>query len=174
MREHQVREQVRERFSHARTREHLACENKCENMQDFWKFRQNKSMFSHLRCIRMTNKKKHFWLFFLHNPGRFFWHCAYCAWFEAQWDKIRRNGYCAWNSLPWWAHNFLNIDPFLMIFVPFERGDRELSNGTKIVKNGSKIRKLWSDSARDFEAQCIENYPPNHCAYCAPLRLYAA
>ena len=39
------------------------------------------------------------------------------------------------------VHNFLNIDPFLMIFAPFERGDRELSNGAKIIKNGSILRK---------------------------------
>ena len=41
-----------------------------------------------------------------------------------------------------WAHSFLKSDPFLTSFAPFERGDRELSNGTKIIKNGSILRKL--------------------------------
>ena len=44
-----------------------------------------------------------------------------------------------------WAHSFLKRDPFLTIFAPFERGDRELSNGTKIIKNGSILRKLWNN-----------------------------
>ena len=39
-------------------------------------------------------------------------------------------------------HIFLNIDPFLMIFVPFESSQSQLSNGTKIIKNGSILRKI--------------------------------
>ena len=40
-------------------------------------------------------------------------------------------------------HIFLNIDPFLMKFVPFESSHSQLSNGTKIIKNGSILRKIW-------------------------------
>ena len=38
---------------------------------------------------------------------------------------------------------FLNMNPFLMKIVPFESWDRELSNGTIFIKNGSILRKLW-------------------------------
>ena len=53
---------------------------------------------------------------------------------------------------PWWIchgellHNFLDIDPFLMIFMPSESYHSQLSNGIKIIKNGSILRKLWSNS----------------------------
>ena len=40
-------------------------------------------------------------------------------------------------------HIFLNIDPFLMKFVPFESSHSQLSNGTRIIKNGSILRKIW-------------------------------
>ena len=42
-------------------------------------------------------------------------------------------------------HNFLNIDPFLMKFVPFESSQSQLSNGTNYIKNGSILRKLWAN-----------------------------
>ena len=42
-------------------------------------------------------------------------------------------------------HNFFNINPFLMIFVPFESSHSQLSNGRKIIKNGSISKKLWSN-----------------------------
>ena len=40
-------------------------------------------------------------------------------------------------------HNFRNTDPFLMIFAPLESSHSQLSNGTKLIKNGSILRKLW-------------------------------
>ena len=42
-------------------------------------------------------------------------------------------------------HIFLNIDPFLMKFVPFESSRSQLSNGTNFIKNGSILRKLWAN-----------------------------
>ena len=58
-----------------------------------------------------------------------------------------------WESgceVPWrkWFHGFFDWYPFLMIFAPFERGDRELSIGAKIIKNGSILRKLWDNRKR--------------------------
>ena len=48
----------------------------------------------------------------------------------------------------WLAHNFLNMYPFLMIFVPFESWEWGLSNDPGIIKNGSVYRRLqtrfWS------------------------------
>ena len=38
-----------------------------------------------------------------------------------------------------------NTYPFLMIFVPFESWDRELSNAIKIIKNGTISRELRSN-----------------------------
>ena len=43
----------------------------------------------------------------------------------------------------WFLHIFLNIDPFLMIFAPFECRRCQLSNGAKIIKNGCILKKLW-------------------------------
>ena len=45
----------------------------------------------------------------------------------------------------WLVHNFFNIDPFLMIFVPFESSHSQLSNGAKIIKNGSILKNLWGN-----------------------------
>ena len=42
-------------------------------------------------------------------------------------------------------HIFLNIDSFLMKFVPFESSQSQLSNGTNFIKNGSILRKLWAN-----------------------------
>ena len=42
-------------------------------------------------------------------------------------------------------HNFFNIDPFLMIFAPFESSHSQLSNGAKIIKNGSILKMLWAN-----------------------------
>ena len=41
------------------------------------------------------------------------------------------------------VRSFLNIDPFLMKFVPLESSRFQLSNGTYFIKNGSILRKLW-------------------------------
>ena len=41
------------------------------------------------------------------------------------------------------AHNFLNINPFLMIFAPIESWDRYLSIGMGFIKNGPIFRELW-------------------------------
>ena len=43
------------------------------------------------------------------------------------------------------AHNFLNIDPFLTRPVPIESSHSQLSIGTGLVKNGTILRKLWSN-----------------------------
>ena len=43
----------------------------------------------------------------------------------------------------WLARSFFDIDPFLMIFAPFESWEWGLSNGAKIIKNGSISRKIW-------------------------------
>ena len=40
------------------------------------------------------------------------------------------------------VHNIFNTDPFLMICAPFESGRCQLSNGAKIIKNGSILKKL--------------------------------
>ena len=40
-------------------------------------------------------------------------------------------------------HNFLNTYPFLMIFVPFESSQSQLSNGINFIKNGSILRNIW-------------------------------
>ena len=53
-------------------------------------------------------------------------------------------------------HNFLNIDPFLMILVPIESSRSPLSNGIKIIKNGSILRKLWADRV-DHDHPCGQN-----------------
>ena len=52
--------------------------------------------------------------------------------------------------LPKMLCNFFNIDPFLMIFAPFESCHRELSNGAKIIKNRSILKKLQSISGKRF------------------------
>ena len=49
------------------------------------------------------------------------------------------------------------MDPFLMIFMPFERGDRELSNGTKLIKNGSILRKLANNCVGSYIASQSQN-----------------
>ena len=41
------------------------------------------------------------------------------------------------------AHNFLDIDPFLTNLVPLERSRKGLFNGTKIIKNGKLLTKVW-------------------------------
>ena len=41
--------------------------------------------------------------------------------------------------------NFLNIDPFLTKIIPIESSHSQLSIGTGLVKNGSILRKLWSN-----------------------------
>ena len=38
-----------------------------------------------------------------------------------------------------------------MIFIPFERGDSPLSNGEKIVQNGSLDRQIWTILVDDFK-----------------------
>ena len=38
---------------------------------------------------------------------------------------------------------FVNIYPFLTKIVPLESSHSQLSNGTKIIKNGAILRKLW-------------------------------
>ena len=45
----------------------------------------------------------------------------------------------------WLLHIVLDIDPFLMIFAPFESPHSQLSNGAKIIKNGPISRKLWAN-----------------------------
>ena len=47
-------------------------------------------------------------------------------------------------------HNFFDIDPFLMIFAPFESCHRELSNGAKFIKKGSILKKLQIISGNNF------------------------
>ena len=42
-------------------------------------------------------------------------------------------------------HSFLNTDPFLMKFLPFESSQSQLSNGKNFIKNGSILRKLWAN-----------------------------
>ena len=54
------------------------------------------------------------------------------------------------------AQNFLNMDPFLMIFAPLESWDWKLSNGAKIVKNGPMLRKLWRNSIYNLSIQPSE------------------
>ena len=46
--------------------------------------------------------------------------------------------------------NFFNIDPFLMIFAPFESSQWPLSNGAKIIKNGSILKKLQNIYGKRF------------------------
>ena len=41
-------------------------------------------------------------------------------------------------------HIFLTIDPFLMIFVPLE-------SLYKLIKNGSILRKIWSNRVDSFQ-----------------------
>ena len=44
-------------------------------------------------------------------------------------------------------HNFFNIDPFLMIFAPFESSRSQLSNGAKIIKTdryGKSHKLSWA------------------------------
>ena len=41
------------------------------------------------------------------------------------------------------THNFVNNDPLETFLVPFQRYPMGLSNGTKIVPNGSLLTKLW-------------------------------
>ena len=43
------------------------------------------------------------------------------------------------------VHNFLNIGAFLISFAPFESSRSPLSNGAKITKNGSILRKLQTN-----------------------------
>ena len=46
--------------------------------------------------------------------------------------------------------------------MPLERGDRELSNGTKIIKNGSILRKLQSNRVdRNFDHEFLVHTRPN-------------
>ena len=42
------------------------------------------------------------------------------------------------------VHNFWWSTPFSAILVPLERWECQLSNGTKIVKNGVDHQKLWT------------------------------
>ena len=60
-------------------------------------------------------------------------------------------------------HNFLNIDTFLMKFVPFESSQSQLSNGAKIIKNGYILRKIWRNRTcqRAFLSLDIWRTPPN-------------
>ena len=46
------------------------------------------------------------------------------------------------------AHNFLNIDPFLKKIIPFESSRRQLSNGINFIKNGSILRNLRTKPVR--------------------------
>ena len=47
------------------------------------------------------------------------------------------------DTLTFDAHNFLDIDPFLTNLAPLERSREGLFNGTRIVKNGNFLTKLW-------------------------------
>ena len=51
----------------------------------------------------------------------------------------------------------LNIDPFLMIFAPLESSHSQLSNGAKIIKNGSIVRKIWKN--RNYNTNTMIVYP---------------
>ena len=54
--------------------------------------------------------------------------------------------------------NFLNIAPFLTRPLPIESSRSKLSIGTGLVKNGSILRKLWSNLVESFQ-QGTENDP---------------
>ena len=54
-------------------------------------------------------------------------------------------------------HNCVNNDHLETILVPFERYQIGLSNGTKIVPNGSLFTKLWG---------------PKVCTFVGPFRVW--
>ena len=56
---------------------------------------------------------------------------------------------CLQTKIPF---NFLDIDPFLMIFAPFESSRSPLSNGIKIIKNGYILTKIWHNLSENFQA----------------------
>ena len=58
------------------------------------------------------------------------------------------------------GRNFLDIDPFLTRMVPIASSHSQLSIGTGLVKNGSTLRKLWSNLLESFQ-QGTENDPEN-------------
>ena len=43
------------------------------------------------------------------------------------------------------AHIFLNTYPFVMKMVPIESSSSQLSTRTIFIKNGSILRKLWTN-----------------------------
>ena len=65
-------------------------------------------------------------------------------------------------------HNFVNIDPFLMNFAPFESWDWELSNGINFIKNGS-ISKRSRTNRNPLISR--RNYASKYTLFCCPPRL---
>ena len=81
------------------------------------------------------------------------------AWIELIQFSIELH-YFVWEKTPTrLVHNFLNIDPFLMMFAPFESSRSPLSNGAKIIKNGSILRKLWANQV----GHVIYKHHPSEC-----------
>ena len=66
-----------------------------------------------------------------------------------------------------------------MSFMPFERGDRELSNGKTIINNGSILRKLRSNRSKvintlflHYSGQCWLAHSFLNCDRRSPVTLY--
>ena len=78
--------------------------------------------------------------------------------------------HCAWRTPIRLPQSFLDIDPFLTIFMPLESWDWELSNGINIIKNGHILRKLWTDR-ENWSTSRTNNYPAPHFLS-APARLH--
>ena len=53
-------------------------------------------------------------------------------------------------------HHVVYLVLSMMSFASFERGERGLSNGAKIVKIGCVLRKLWAKTVRAFWSQNLK------------------
>ena len=69
------------------------------------------------------------------------------------------------------GHNFFDIDPFLMEFIPLESAHCQLPKTTNFVKNGSTSKKLWPNRDRHiFNLNILLDLPSNNAPISAVLK----